>query len=67
MNLYAIDEMAEALHTAPPMPSDEQQQRMARCEAVEDNNIYRWAGMLLSDASCLPGAAVDSRGRMKFR
>lgn len=57
VNPYAIDEMAEALHTALSMPSDEQQQRMARMrEAVEDNNIYRWAGMLLSDASRLAGA-----------
>jgi trehalose 6-phosphate synthase len=39
-NPYGIDEFAETLHRALTMP-------------VEDNNVYRWAGMLLSEAGKL--------------
>jgi len=52
INPYAIDEFAEALYAALTMPAEEQEQRMRRMRSqVEDNNIYRWAGMLLSEAS----------------
>jgi trehalose 6-phosphate synthase len=54
INPYATDEFADALFTALTMPAEEQQQRMARMQQqVNDNNIYRWAGMLLSEASKL--------------
>jgi trehalose 6-phosphate synthase len=54
VNPYATDEFAEALYTALTMPPEEQQQRMARMQQqINDNNIYRWAGMLLSEASKL--------------
>jgi len=54
VNPYAADEFAEALYTALTMPSDEQQKRMARMQQrINDNNIYRWAGMLLSEVSRL--------------
>lgn len=56
INPYAVDQLAETLHTALTMPAEEQELRMLRMrEAVEDNNIYRWAGMLLSEASRLTG------------
>jgi trehalose 6-phosphate synthase len=52
INPYAIDEFAKALYAALTMPPEEQEQRMRRMRAqVEDCNIYRWAGMLLSEAS----------------
>ena len=54
INPYAIDEFAEALRLALTMPAEEQEQRMVRMRnEVADNNVYRWAGMLLSEASKL--------------
>lgn len=54
VNPYAVDEFAEALHRALTMPAEEQQQRMRRMRAqVEENNIYRWAGTLLSQVARL--------------
>jgi alpha,alpha-trehalose-phosphate synthase [UDP-forming] len=51
INPYATDDFADAMHAALTMPSDEQKRRMTRMRRnVEDNNIYRWAGMLLSEA-----------------
>jgi trehalose 6-phosphate synthase len=49
VNPYMIDELAERLHKAATMPLDEQQRRMRRLRAhVRDQNIYRWAGKILS-------------------
>jgi trehalose 6-phosphate synthase len=54
VNPYATDEFADTLYAALTMPPEEQQQRMARMQQqINDNNIYRWAGMLLSEASKL--------------
>ena len=51
VNPYAIDQVAEAYQTALTMSAEEQQRRMRRMRRqVADNNIYRWAGMLLSAA-----------------
>jgi trehalose 6-phosphate synthase len=64
INPYAIDEFAEALRLALTMPVEEQERRMARMrQEIEDNNVYRWAGMLLSEASKLVQARplVESR------
>jgi trehalose 6-phosphate synthase len=60
INPYDADGFAAALHFALTMPVDEQEQRMRRMRSrVEDNNIYRWAGMLLSEAAkLLPAAPV---------
>jgi trehalose 6-phosphate synthase len=65
INPYAIDEFAEALHLALTMPIEEQQQRMARMRReVADNNVFRWAGIVLSEASKLAQAraVVEPRG-----
>ena len=49
INPFALDEIAEAIRTAVEMPEPERRRRMARLrEAVENNNIYRWAGKILS-------------------
>ena len=57
VNPYAADELAEALRQALLMPAEEQERRMRRLrQQVEDNNIYRWAGMLLSEAGKLVAA-----------
>ena len=54
VNPYAADQLADAMHAALAMPPDEQRQRMIRMQRqIHDHNIYRWAGMLLSDASRL--------------
>jgi trehalose-6-phosphate synthase len=66
INPYAVDEFAEALRQALVMPQEEQEWRMRRMrQQVADNNIYRWAGMLLSEAGKLvqarPGEEVLHR------
>jgi trehalose 6-phosphate synthase len=54
INPYAVDDFAEGLHTALCMSPEEQEIRMSRMQQqIADNNVYRWAGMLLSEASKL--------------
>jgi trehalose 6-phosphate synthase len=54
INPYAVDEFAEALRQALVMPEAEQERRMRQLRRqVADNNVYRWAGMLLSEAGKL--------------
>ena len=54
INPYAADEFAEALRLALTMPEEEQERRMRHLrQQVIDNNIHRWAGMLLSEAGKL--------------
>ena len=51
INPYGVDEFADALHAALTMSPEEQQCRMRRMrEQVAENNVYRWAGELLSEA-----------------
>ena len=48
-NPYAVDELAEAIRQAVEMPPAERKRRMQRMRtAVQDNNVYRWAGKILS-------------------
>jgi trehalose 6-phosphate synthase len=64
VNPYAIDQLAEVYQTALTMPAGEQQRRMRRMRRqVADNNIYRWAGMLLSAA----GQLVEPEGPYTLR
>jgi len=66
VNPFNVEQMASAMQTALTMPEEEQRRRMKKMRAqVEDNNIYRWAGMLLSEAGKLvdaepPKAEVDT-------
>jgi trehalose 6-phosphate synthase len=56
VNPFDVDRMADGLLAALTMPAGEQQRRMKRMRRqVADHNIYRWAGMLLSEA----GRMVD--------
>ena len=58
VNPYDIDQLADGMLAALTMPPAEQQRRMRRMRhQVQDNNIFRWAGMLLSEAGKLLGAA----------
>ena len=48
-NPFAIDELADAIRQAVEMPPAERKKRMQRMRsAVQDNNVYRWAGKILS-------------------
>jgi len=49
VNPFAIDEMASAIFQSLRMPEEERRKRMRKMRtAVAENNIYRWAGKLLS-------------------
>ncbi len=53
-NPFGVDEFARALHLALTMPPEEQEHRMRRLRnQVDENNIYRWAGRLLTEAGRL--------------
>jgi trehalose 6-phosphate synthase len=55
VNPYDLDGVAEAIHTAVSMPVEERRARMVRMRAtVLEHNIYRWAGLLLSELSRIP-------------
>ncbi len=50
VNPYATDAFADALNTALTMPPEEQQRRMQRLRSqVAEHNIFRWAGLLLTE------------------
>lgn len=50
-NPFDVVRLAEGIYEALTMPADEQMRRMRKLRSrVADNNIYRWAGMLLSEA-----------------
>jgi trehalose 6-phosphate synthase len=50
VNPFDVDEMADGLYASLVMPAAEQERRMRRMRAqVEDHNIFRWAGTLLSE------------------
>lgn len=50
VNPYATDAFADALNAALTMPVEEQQRRMQRLRTqVAEHNIYRWAGLLLTE------------------
>jgi trehalose 6-phosphate synthase len=50
VNPYAVHEIADAMKTALDMPDDERAKRMRRMrEQVARNNVYRWAGKILSE------------------
>ena len=54
VNPYDMDGFAEALNQALAMPADEQRRRMQRLrQRVLDQNIYRWAGQILSSGARL--------------
>jgi len=49
INPFAVHEMAEAMHQSLVMPLEERRKRMHRMrEQVAHNNVYRWAGKVLS-------------------
>lgn len=52
VNPYHIDQCAQALNSALCLPESEQKDRMRSLRTqVEENNAYRWAGVMLLDAA----------------
>jgi trehalose-6-phosphate synthase len=50
INPYAIDDFAEVIRKAVEMPKDVRQSKMVKLRSiVRDNNIYRWAGEIISE------------------
>jgi trehalose-6-phosphate synthase/HAMP domain-containing protein len=55
INPYDLTGMAEAIRTALEMSPEERRARMIRMRlSVTDHNIYRWAGMLLTELARIP-------------
>src|SRR5260221_11569198 len=49
VNPFAINELADAMYQSLTMPEVERRKRMHKLRAVvAENNIYRWAGKVLS-------------------
>jgi trehalose 6-phosphate synthase len=54
VNPYSIEEFAEALRIAAEMPPEERRQRMQKMQKlVRENNIFRWAGSIISEMTAL--------------
>jgi trehalose 6-phosphate synthase len=54
VNPYDAEEMANAIHTSLTMNSSERTERMQRMRTVvKENNIYRWAGNLITSLARL--------------
>jgi trehalose 6-phosphate synthase len=50
VNPYATDDFAESIKKAIEMPAEQRQARMRKLrQVVEENNIYRWAGNIISE------------------
>ncbi len=50
INPYSIEEFADAIKTAIEMPDEEKEQRMsAMRKTVSENNVYRWAGSIITE------------------
>jgi trehalose 6-phosphate synthase len=58
VNPYDLDGVAGAIHAAVSMPVEERRARMARMRTtVLEHNIYRWAGLLLSELAQISAEA----------
>jgi trehalose 6-phosphate synthase len=55
VNPYDIDQMAEAIRYGLEMEPSERADRMGRLRrTLRENNIYRWAGNLITDLTNVP-------------
>jgi trehalose 6-phosphate synthase len=65
VNPYDLDGMAEAVRLALEMASDERRARMGRMRlAVREHNIYRWAGLLLTELQRIPEANAKAQSNV---
>ncbi len=54
INPYATEEFADSIHAAVTMTKEEQHRRMtAMRKIVEENNVYRWAGSIVTELAAL--------------
>lgn len=54
INPYAIEEFAEAIHRAATMSDEDKVRRMASMRRIiEENNVYRWAGSIVTELAAL--------------
>jgi trehalose-6-phosphate synthase len=61
VNPYDVEATAEAIRAAVEMKVDERTRRMRRMRrVVREHNIYRWAGLLLSELSAIPVRAATT-------
>ncbi|QEH33428.1 Trehalose-phosphate synthase [Aquisphaera giovannonii] len=66
INPFSVEELSGAMHEALTMPRDERGRRMRRMrEVVAENNVYRWAGKIVStllrlDPDDVPPRAPDA-------
>ncbi|MBN1526429.1 MAG: trehalose-6-phosphate synthase [Candidatus Omnitrophica bacterium] len=57
INPYAIEEFAESIKYALEMPPEERARRMENMrKSVAENNIYRWAGAMITELTALKKA-----------
>jgi len=62
VNPYDLTGMAESVRMALEMSPEERRARMIRLrQSVTDHNIYRWAGMLLSELARIPIKAAGAK------
>jgi trehalose 6-phosphate synthase len=62
VNPYDLDEVAEAIRAGIEMPPEERRIRMTRMhEWVREQNVYRWAGLLVGELSRIPAEVFDTR------
>jgi trehalose-6-phosphate synthase/HAMP domain-containing protein len=63
VNPYDVEDTAAAIRHAIEMPEGERRARMSRLRAqVQEQNIYRWAGRLLSELARVARPAVERHG-----
>ena len=61
VNPYDVEEVAEAIHRGLDMPREERRMRMQQMrKQVMENNIYRWAAMVLGDLRDVRLETADS-------
>jgi trehalose 6-phosphate synthase len=66
VNPYDIEDTADAIRRALQMSHDERASRMRRMRGhVNEHNIYRWAGMLLSELARIPSPSPSPSPRGK--
>ncbi len=54
INPYSIEEFSDAIKSAVEMPDEEKRKRMENMrKVVHDNNVYRWAGSIITELTAL--------------
>lgn len=66
VNPYDIDQTAEAIHVALEMEPEDKQMRMQRMRrTIKENNIYRWAGNLITALCEVRLDSADDQERLR--